>query len=80
MALVLLGSELFFLLAFHQYDSGNMIFVNLKKDVKELLLKAIEHVHHANQQKKKYLYKNWFLKTSVLPYNLKEKMKFKNFF
>ena len=80
MALISLGSELFFLLAFHQNDNGNMIFVNLKQDVKELLLKAIEQVHLANQQKKTYLDKNWFLKTLVLPSNLKEKMKFKNFF
>ena len=57
-ALVLLGSELSFLLGFHQYVSRNTIFVNLKQDVKELLLKAIEHVHHANQQKKTYLFKN----------------------
>ena len=80
MALISLGSELFFLLAFHQYDNGNMMFVNLKQDVKELLLKAIEQVHLANQQKKTYLDKNWFLKTLVLPSNLKEKMKFTNFF
>lgn len=57
-----------------------MIFNNLKQNVEESLLKAIEEVHLTNKQKKTYLHEDWFLKPSVLPYNLSEKLKSKKFF
>lgn len=79
-SLALLGLALLSLFTLRQYNSRNMIFGNLKQDVKEPLLKAIEQVHLTNQQKKIYLHENWFLKPSVLPYNLSEKLKSKKFF
>ena len=79
-SLALLGLALLSLFTLRQYNSRNMIFGNLKQDVKESLLKAIEQVHLTNQQKKIYLHENWFLKPSVLPYNLSEKLKSKKFF
>lgn len=71
------------LLVFFVYNQNyykSLIYFTVKQDVKDILLESVEQAQLTKQQKKKFLYDNWFLEPATLPYNLSRQFQSQKYF
>ena len=52
----------------------------VKQDVRDTLLQVVEQAQLTKQQKKKFLYDNWFLQPATSPYNLSRQFQSQKYF